>query len=117
MKIMIVEDDENLCSTMEFALKRVGHDVVGMAIDGEEALNVYRDTNPELVIIDIILPKLHGIDVIAKIKEMNPDAKILATTGASHDSLIMKALGSGAQSYLTKPFGMNDLITEIDKMK
>ena len=51
------------------------------------------------------------------IKEMNPDAKILVTTGASHDSLIMKAMESGAKSYLTKPFGMNDLITEIDKMK
>ena len=117
MRIMLVEDDENVCLTMEFALKKVGHDIVGMANDGEAALNVYRDTNPELVIIDIILPKLHGIDVITKIKEMNTDAKILVTTGASHDSLIMKAMDSGAKSYLTKPFGMNDLITEIEKMK
>ena len=117
MKIMIVEDDENLCSTVEFALKKEGHDVVGIAMDGESALEIYRDTNPDLVIIDIILPKLHGIDVITKIKEINPDAKILATTGASHDSLIMKAMDSGAQNYMAKPFGMKDLITEIEKFK
>ncbi len=117
MKIMIVEDDENLCATVEFALKKEGHDVVGIAMDGESALDIYRDTNPDLVIIDIILPKLHGIDVITKIKEMDPDAKILATTGANHESLIMKAIDSGAQSFLTKPYGMKDIISEIEKFK
>ena len=117
MKILIVEDDENLCSTVEFALKKEGHDVVGMAMDGEVALDIYRDTNPDLVIIDIILPKIHGIDVITKIKEMDPDAKILVTTGAIHDSMIMKAMDSGAQSYLTKPYGMSDIISEIEKFK
>ena len=116
MKVMIVEDDENLCSTIEFALTKNGHEVVGIALDGEEALEKYKEIRPQLVIIDLILPKVHGIDVITKIIEIEPNAKIIAITGASHDSLITKAIDVGARTYLTKPFGPKELMDAIDQI-
>ena len=116
MKVLIVEDDEDLCATIEFALKKNGYEVVGIATDGKMAIEKYEEANAQLVIIDIILPMIHGIDVITKIIEINPNAKIIAITGAKHDSLITKAIDAGAKTYLNKPFGVKELMDAIDQI-
>ena len=116
MRIMIIEDDEELCSTLEFGLKKAGQEVVGIAHDGEEALDKYKALKPDLIIIDILMPKVHGIDVISKIIEEEPSMKIIVITGASHDSLIKKAIDAGARTYAKKPFGVKELMDAIDQI-
>ncbi len=116
MKIMIVEDDEHLSHALELTLSRRGHEISGKATDGESAIEMYRKAMPELTLIDLILPRMHGIDTVKEIIKINPEAKIILITGAQHEDLINEAIQSGAKTYLTKPFETDELINTIERL-
>ena len=116
MKIMIVEDDKDVSKTLEFLLVRGGHEVAAIAGDGFQAVEMYQEIRPDLVIMDIILPKEHGINAIKAIVDMDPEAKVIAVTGAVNKSLITRALDAGASGYVTKPFGARELLKCIERV-
>lgn len=115
MNILLVEDDELLTSALKLSLSKNGHQVMGTAEDGIEAIDKFKKLEPDIVIMDLILPKKHGIDTLKEIIAYNPDAKIIVITGASHMSLITDAINAGAFSYLMKPFETKALLDEIEK--
>ena len=114
MKILLVEDDDLLTSALKLSLSKNGHQVIGTAGDGLEAIDKFKELEPEIVIMDLILPKKHGIDTLKEIISYKPEAKIIVITGASHRSLITDAINAGAFSYLTKPFETRALLAEIE---
>ena len=113
-RILVVEDDQNLLATLKYNLLGEGYDVV-TAIDGEEALVTARNEMPELVILDVMLPKLSGFEVCRILrKEMTVPILMLTAKTEEVDKIV--GLEIGADDYMTKPFSMRELIARVRAM-
>jgi DNA-binding response OmpR family regulator len=113
-KILIIEDDRNLLDTLVYNIKKEGYDVV-TSINGEEAVESARKENPDLIILDIMLPKLNGLEVCRILrKEMTVPILMLTARNEEVDKII--GLEVGADDYMTKPFSMRELIARIRAM-
>ncbi len=102
-KIIIVDDDEDLTEILAECVELFGLSVVGIGHDGKDAAELYADLNPDLVLLDAIMPQYDGLYAINKIKQMNPDAKIIALT-ADHRPDTIARLKQENVLILSKPF-------------
>jgi DNA-binding response OmpR family regulator len=110
-KILVVEDDRNLLDTLKYNLKREGYNAV-TAMDGAEALDVARREKPDLIILDIMLPKLSGFEVCRILrKEMTIPILMLTAKDEEIDKIV--GLEIGADDYMTKPFSMRELLARL----
>ena len=113
-KILIVEDDANLLETIKYNLRKEGYDVV-TASDGERALEVARKEKPDLLILDIMLPKMNGFEVCRILrKEMTIPILMLTAKADETDKIV--GLEIGADDYMTKPFSMRELMARVRAM-
>jgi two-component system OmpR family response regulator len=113
-KILIVEDDRNLLDTLKYNLRKEGYEVV-TAVDGVEALDIARREKPDLIILDIMLPKLSGFEVCRILrKEMTIPILMLTAKTEEVDKIV--GLEIGADDYMTKPFSMRELLARIGAM-
>jgi len=113
-KILIVEDDQNLLATLKYNLRKEGYNTV-TAVDGAEALDVARREKPDLIILDIMLPKLSGFEVCRILrKEMTIPILMLTAKTDEVDKIV--GLEIGADDYMTKPFSMRELLARIRSM-
>jgi DNA-binding response OmpR family regulator len=113
-KTLVVEDDRNLLDALRYNLRKEGHDVV-TAVDGAEALDVARREKPDLIILDIMLPKLNGFEVCRILrKEMTTPILMLTAKDEEIDKVV--GLEIGADDYMTKPFSMRELLARLGAM-
>ncbi len=113
-KILIVEDDPNLLSTLKYNLEKEGYSIA-TATDGAEAIETARGEKPGLIILDIMLPKMSGFEVCRVLrKEMN--ALIIMLTAKAEETDKIVGLEIGADDYMTKPFSMRELIARVRAM-
>jgi two-component system OmpR family response regulator len=113
-KILIVEDDRNLLDTLKYNLRKEGYNAVG-AVDGAEGLEIARREKPDLIILDIMLPKLSGFEVCRILrKEMTIPILMLTAKGEEVDKIV--GLEIGADDYMTKPFSMRELLARLGAM-
>lgn len=113
--VLVVDDEEMVRSALRQLLERYGFDVVE-AQDGEEGLNLFRASNPDLVICDLIMPRTDGITTIMNIRRLAPAAKIIAISGGgrSHALELLDVAGQmGADHVLGKPFTRDQLLAAI----
>jgi two-component system, OmpR family, response regulator len=110
-QVLVVEDDDNLLETIKYNLRKEGYDVV-IAGDGEQALEVARKEKPDLIILDIMLPKMNGFEVCRILrKEMTVPILMLTAKADETDKIV--GLEIGADDYMTKPFSMRELIARV----
>jgi len=113
-KTLVVEDDRNLLDTLRYNLRKEGHDVV-TTVDGAEALDVARREKPDVIILDIMLPKLSGFEVCRILrKEMATPILMLTAKDEEIDKVV--GLEIGADDYMTKPFSMRELLARLGAM-
>ena len=113
-KILIVEDDPNLLEALKYNVRKEGHDAV-TAVDGVQALEVARTDKPDLIILDIMLPKMSGFEVCRILrKEMTVPILMLTARDDEVDKVV--GLDLGADDYMTKPFSMRELLARIRAM-
>lgn len=111
-KILVVDDEPSISMLIEFNLKLVGYDV-HCVYDGESVLSVIRDYRPDLIVLDLMLPKMNGIQVCRQLRSQNNLVPIVMLT-AMHDlSDKIAGLDNGADDYMTKPFSPQELISRI----
>ncbi|MEW9121710.1 MAG: response regulator transcription factor [Thermotaleaceae bacterium] len=111
-KILVVEDDYNIYELITLYLKKEGYGVIG-AQDGEKALSTFKEETPDLVILDIMLPKMDGWDVCRELKRISDIPIIMLTAkGETFDKVF--GLKMGADDYMVKPFEPKELIARID---
>ncbi|KRN24470.1 response regulator YycF [Lacticaseibacillus camelliae] len=110
-KILVVDDEKPILDIVKFNLNKEGYDVV-TAEDGEEALTKVNDENPDLIILDLMLPKIDGLEVARQVRK-DHDMPIIMLT--AKDSEIDKVLGleMGADDYVTKPFSNRELVARV----
>ena len=115
MKILIADDESSLRLAVRLILEKQGHDVCE-ASDGLQALTQMQLEHPDLVILDVTMPKLNGLDVCSAIRDMGMDVPIiiLSAKGATDDRV--RGLKSGADDYLPKPFSEEELLLRVDSL-
>ncbi|MCI0440325.1 MAG: response regulator transcription factor [Chloroflexi bacterium] len=112
--VVVVEDEENLLEALRYNLEREGYEV-RTAKDGENGLNIARQTNPSLVILDVMLPRLDGFEVCRILRrETNIPIVMLTAKGEEIDRVV--GLELGADDYVTKPFSMRELMVRVRNM-
>jgi len=116
-KILVVDDDKDLVKVIKTALEIKGFEVV-VAYEGEEAFQKLKAASADLIILDILMPKLNGLEVLQRIREnpdFNPIPVILLTVKDGNEDM-MKGYKFGADYYLSKPFKMEELLIGIKMM-
>lgn len=111
MKALIVDDDRVLADVLAFTLRREGFEI-SMAYDGEEALRRWLSEEPDLIVLDVNMPKLDGFTVCRRIREQTDTPIILLTVRGEEDDVV-QGLGLGADDYITKPFSPRQLVARI----
>ncbi len=110
-KILIVDDEKNIVDIIAFNLKKEGYTVI-RAADGEEGLEKVFSENPDLILLDIMMPKLDGYEVCKKIREKKNTPIIMLTARAEEVDKVL-GLELGADDYVTKPFGVRELMARV----
>ncbi len=111
MKVLLVDDDPTLRRTLSIGLHAEGHDVL-IAADGRTALQALREDRPDLVVLDLGLPDLSGMDVLRRLREWSTTPVVVLSARAESSEKV-EALDLGADDYVTKPFGMEELLARI----
>ena len=110
-KILVVDDDKNICELLRLYLEKEGYSVI-LAHDGEEALLKFDTLHPELILLDIMLPALSGMEVLRRLRRESQMPVIMLT---ARDTVVDKVSGldMGADDYITKPFAIEELLARI----
>ena len=106
-RMLIVEDEVDINDCLQHFFSTKGFSVA-TAFSGEEAVEKLHDEQPEIVLLDVMLPGLSGIEVLKKIREVYPQAKVIMVTALNHDEIREQASRFGASAYVTKPFDFSD---------
>jgi len=112
--VLIVDDEEYIVTSLEYVMKSAGYEVV-VAYDGEQAIEKVKETAPDLLLLDVMMPKLDGFEVCEKIRA-NPlweSIRIIMLTAKGRDSERDKGISLGADAYMTKPFSTRDILKRV----
>lgn len=112
-KILIVDDTMFMRTLLKNILFSGGHDIVGEAGDGKEAVAKYEELKPDLVTMDVVMPNMNGIEALQAIKKMDPGAKIIMCTAVGQEQMVKLAIKSGARGYIVKPFQAPKVLEEV----
>jgi AmiR/NasT family two-component response regulator len=113
MRILIAEDETIIRLDLQDLLERAGHEVVGAARDGEEAVALAAELQPDLAIMDVKMPRLDGIEAARRIMDERP-LPIVLLTAYGQQELVTRAVEAGVFGYLVKPFREQDLVPAIE---
>jgi DNA-binding response OmpR family regulator len=115
-KVLIVDDEPNIVTSLEFLMKRKGYET-RVAQDGEEALAEVDRFEPDLVLLDVMLPKKDGFEVCQALRaEGRPDLRIVMLTAKGREAELAKGLALGADLYITKPFSTRELVEQVARL-
>ena len=114
-KIMLVDDASFMRMMLKNILVGSGYEVVGEAENGAKAIDQFKALKPDLVIMDIIMPEMGGIDAVREIMKVNPGAKILMCSSMGQQSLVVEAIQAGAKDFIVKPFQPSNVLEAVKK--
>ncbi len=114
--VLIVEDEEDLRELISTVLQDAGHATI-VAVDGKAGMRAFAATRPNLVITDVIMPEADGIEIIRRIRSLDPGARIIAMSGGAlidNDYYLRMAKPLGAMAVLAKPFDIDELVHLVE---
>lgn len=110
--VLIIEDDSTMLRGLKDNFEYAGYNVI-IAADGETGLNAALDSKPDLIILDIMLPKINGYEICRLTRKENLDMPIIMLTAKGEESDIILGLNLGADDYMTKPFSIKELLARV----
>jgi DNA-binding response OmpR family regulator len=116
-KILIADDEPNIVVSLEFLMKQRGYDVRVVG-SGEEALAAVGEFAPDLILLDVMMPRMSGYDVCQRVRE-NPawqGVRIIMLSAKGRDVEVSKGIAVGADAYVTKPFSTRDLLAKVAEL-
>ena len=114
MRILIVEDDPDIADLTKRHMQSWGHEVL-CVFNGAEALKQQKEFDPDLVLLDVGLPDMGGLEVLEELKRANPDSTVIMLTGQDDTQYVVKAMRSGAEDYMVKPAHWDELKVRVEK--
>jgi len=113
-KLIVIDDEQSVCELIKKLFEGGDYDVTGFN-DPEEGLKGVAEQNPDCVLLDIKMPKVGGVEVLSKIKEHNPQQRVIMITGYGDLESAMESMKLGAYDYITKPFDLEFIRAVVDK--
>ncbi|MDQ1537754.1 MAG: hypothetical protein QOE58_2147 [Actinomycetota bacterium] len=115
-KVLIVDDEPNVVVSLLFLMKKAGYET-SVARDGDEALFEVTQFRPDLILLDVMMPRRDGYDVCRRLRSSGwKDMKIVMLTAKARETEITKGYALGADAYMTKPFSTSDLVAMVDQL-
>jgi two-component system chemotaxis response regulator CheY len=114
--VLIVDDLTFIKMVLKDLVEKAGFRVMGEASDGEEALRLFAEKRPDIVLLDITMPKMDGLTALRKILETDPEAKVIMCSALGQQRLILQAIQMGAKDFIVKPFRPERVIGAIKKI-
>lgn len=115
-KILIVDDAAFMRMMVKDALKKGGYEDVEEAVDGAEALDKFKELRPDLVIMDITMPNMDGLEALKAIKAEDADAKVVMCSAMGQESMVIEAIKSGAKDFIVKPFKPDRILSTVSSI-
>ena len=116
LRVLIADDARFMRQLIRDIIEPEGYEVVGEAEDGRAVVEAYKQHNPDLVTMDVVMPKCSGIDAVKEILKINPTAKIAMVSALGQEQLVTEALQAGASDYIVKPFKPDAVLATLRKV-
>ncbi len=116
LKLMIVDDSNIIRSKITRTLSQHNMEVVATASNGEEAISLFAKTTPDVVTMDLTMPRMDGLECIRALRKLNSNVHILVVSALADKATAIQALKEGAQGFLCKPFSEGDLTEAMDEL-
>ncbi len=108
-RVLLVDDSRTSRKMLKELIEGLGHEIVGEATNGEEGYTMYKDLNPDLVTLDITMPKMDGIEALMLIRKYDENAKVIMISAAGQRDKMVQAVKYGASEFITKPFDSKEV--------
>ena len=115
-RILITDDALFMRTALKDILTQNGYEVVGEAENGEQSVALYRSLKPDVVLMDITMPDMDGIQALKVIRSEDPEAKIVMCTAMGQKNLVVEAIGAGARDFIVKPFEAERVLAAVEKL-
>lgn len=115
--VLIVDDAVFMRNILRAIIKDKGYTVVAEAASGIEAMKALHDHNPDIVILDIILPDVNGLDLLDSILKVRPEVRVVICSSIGQEPIIKKALDHGAKAFIQKPFTPEKVLHALDNLE
>lgn len=115
-KIVLAEDNSTLSLLLKFRLEKEGYKLL-VAVDGKEAIELIEQHDPELILTDIMMPFISGLEVISHVRnKLNKQTPIIVFSAAGQEEMVLKAFNLGANDFMGKPFSPNELVIRVKRL-
>ncbi len=115
-KIILAEDNSTLSLLLKFRLEKEGYNLI-TAVDGKEAVSLIEAESPDLILTDIMMPFISGLEVITHVRlALDLDIPIIVFSSAGQEEMVLKAFNLGANDFMGKPFSPNELVIRVKKL-
>lgn len=115
-KIILAEDNSTLSLLLKFRLEKEGYDLF-MAVDGKEAVELIESQQPDLILTDVMMPFVSGLEVISHVRnKLNSEIPVIVFSAAGQEEMVLKAFNLGANDFMGKPFSPNELVIRVKKL-
>jgi DNA-binding response OmpR family regulator len=115
-KIVLAEDNSVLSLLLKFRLEKEGYKLF-MALDGKQAIELIEEHNPELILTDIMMPFVSGLEVISYVRnKLNMQTPIIVFSSSGQEEIVLKAFDLGANDFMSKPFSPHELVIRIKRL-
>ncbi|MCX7841519.1 MAG: response regulator [Clostridia bacterium] len=115
-RILIVDDAAFMRMMIKDILGKNGYEVVGEAENGARAIEKYKELIPDLVVMDITMPEVDGIQAVKEIKKVNADAKIIMCSAMGQQAMVIESIQAGARDFIVKPFQAERVVEAVKKV-
>ncbi len=116
-RILIVDDASFMRMMLRNILTSHGHVIVGEGENGLKAIEAYQQLKPDIMLIDLIMPEMGGIEAVKRIIEIDPKAKIVICSAMGQQALVVEAMQAGARDFIIKPFQPTSVIEAVQKLE
>ena len=114
-KVMVADDSDAIRQVLHDILNIGHHELVGEAVDGNETIEKFNKIQPDLLLLDLAMPKKEGLMVVKEIREFNPDAKIVLITASDNQTVIKQCFDAGVFASISKPFDFDKVLKVISE--
>ena len=114
--ILICDDAAFMRMMIKDILTKNGYEIAGEAENGQKAVEKYNETKPDLVLMDITMPEMDGIQALKKIKETDPNACVIMCSAMGQQAMVIEAIQSGAKDFIVKPFQADRVLEAVKKV-
>lgn len=114
-RVLVVDDTPFMRHQIREILRAAGHEVVAEAEDGVQGVELFRSERPDLVTLDLVMPRQGGIETLRQIRSLDPEARVIVCSSIRDEATIVEAVGLGARDYVLKPIQAQKLLDAVEK--